>query len=93
MYLFYSYDYIHVSILFCCIHPLICIWCLVRSLDLTHFWCLGPDHDPVDDALYEVPVVGDYWWGPADQVVEPEDGAPIQGERTQFFLLDFESFI
>ncbi|XXG59633.1 hypothetical protein AAC387_Pa04g1683 [Persea americana] len=51
-----------------------------RSLDLTHLWCLGPDHDSVDDAFYEAPVVGDYGWGPADQVVEPEDIAPAQGD-------------
>ena len=58
----------------------ICIWCLARSLDLTLFWCLGPDHDPTDDAYYEAPVVGDYEWGSVDQVVEPDDGAPAQGE-------------
>ena len=52
------------------------IWCLARSLDLTHLWCLGPDLDPAGDAIYEAPVVGDYGWGPADQVVEPEDGEP-----------------
>ncbi|XXG85836.1 hypothetical protein AAC387_Pa11g0852 [Persea americana] len=40
----------------------------------------SPDHDPTNDAFYEAPVVGDYGWGPADQVVEPEDGAPAQGE-------------
>ena len=58
----------------------ICIWCIARSLDLTHLWCLGPDLNPADDAYYEAPVVGDYGWEPADQVVEPDDGAPAQGK-------------
>ncbi|KAJ8620061.1 hypothetical protein MRB53_028590 [Persea americana] len=40
----------------------------------------SPGLDPADDAIYETPVVGDYGWGPADQVVEPEDGALAQGD-------------
>ena len=64
----------------------ICIWCLARSLDLTHLWCLGSDHDPARDAIYKAPVVGDYEWGPADQVVEPVDGKPTQGDWVQLFL-------
>ena len=68
----------YLSLLSVYISCVICIWCLVRSLDLTHLWCLGPDHDPASDAFYEAPVVGDYGWGPADQVVELEDGEPAQ---------------
>ena len=26
-----------------------------QTLDLTPLWCLGPDHDPADDAFYEAP--------------------------------------
>ena len=80
MYTCYSYDYIPVITLFVYTSCVICIWCLARSLDLTHLWCLGPDHDPASDAIYEAPLVGDYGWGPADQVVEPEDGEPAQGD-------------
>ena len=54
------------------------IWCITRSLDLTHLWCLALDLDPVGDAYHEAPVVGEYNWGQVDQVVEPEDGAPAQ---------------
>ena len=28
------------------------------------------------EAIYKAPVAGDYSWGPTDQVIEPEDGAP-----------------
>ena len=56
----------------------ICIWCLARSLNLTHLWCLGLDYDPEGEAIHEAPVVGDYGWGPANQVVEPEDREPAQ---------------
>ena len=80
MYLVYSYDYVPVITLFVYTSCVICIWCLARSLDLTHLWCLGPDHNPADDTFYEAPVVGDYGWGPADQEVEPEDGAPSKGD-------------
>ena len=58
---------------------IICIWCLARSLDLTHLWCLGLDLDPAGDAYYEAPVAGDFEWGPVDQVVELEDRAPVPG--------------
>ena len=57
----------------------ICIWCIAKSLDLTHLWCFGFDLDPTGDTFIEAPVAGDYEWGPVDQVVEPEDGAPTQG--------------
>ena len=57
----------------------ICIWCLARSLDLTHLWCLGLNYDPVGDAYIEVPIAGDFEWRPVDQVVEPKDGVPAQG--------------
>ena len=81
MYTCYSYDYVHVITLFLLYTScVICIWCLARSLDLTHLWCLGPDLDPAGDAIYETPVVGDYGWGSADQVIEPEDGEPAQGD-------------
>ena len=63
MYLVYSYDYVSVITLLVYTSCVICIWCLARSLDLTH--------DPAGDAIYEAPVVGDYEWWPADQVVEP----------------------
>ena len=55
------------------------LWCLARSLDLTHLWCLGYNFDPTGDVIHEAPVAGDYGWGPVDQVVEPEDGVPAQG--------------
>ena len=45
------------------------ILCLARSLDLTHYWCLGIDADPVDEAIVEVPIAGGYRWGPTDQEV------------------------
>ena len=57
----------------------ICIWYIVRSLDLTHLWCLGFDLNPVGDTIYEAPVAGDYGWGPDDQVIESEDRAPAPG--------------
>ena len=79
MFLCYSYDYILVSILLLHTSCVICIWCLAISLDLTHFWCFSLDLNPADDAYHEVLVVGEYGWGPVDQVVEPEDGAPAQG--------------
>ena len=56
-----------------------CILCLVRSLDLTHLWCLGIDPHTEDDTIVEAPVARDYGWGPADQVVELEDRVPAQG--------------
>ena len=56
-----------------------CIPCLAKCLDLTHLWCLSVDPDPEDDLIVEVPVAGDYGWGPADKVVELEDGVPAQG--------------
>ena len=52
---------------------------LAKSLDLTHLWCLGFDLDPVGDAIHEAPVAGDYDWGPADPVIELEDGVPAPG--------------
>ena len=58
-------------------------------MDLIHLWCLGPDHDPEGDAIYEAPVVGDYGSESADQVVEPEDGVLTQGDLVQL-ILDFE---
>ena len=54
----------------------ISIWCLARSLDLTHLWCLGFDLDPTGDTIFEALVADDYGWGPVDQVVEPKDGVP-----------------
>ena len=57
----------------------ICIWCLAKSLDLTHLWCLGFDFDPTSDVFIKAPIAGDFEWGPVDQVVEPEDGVPAQG--------------
>ena len=57
----------------------ICILCPTRSLDLTHYWCLGVDPDPEGDVLIEAPVGGDYGWGSVDQVVKLEDGVPTQG--------------
>ena len=56
----------------------ICIWCLVRFMDLTHLWCLGFDINPLGDAIIEAIVAGSYDLGPVDQVVEPEDGVPAQ---------------
>ncbi|XXG76968.1 hypothetical protein AAC387_Pa08g1219 [Persea americana] len=50
-----------------------------RSVDLTHLWCLVLDLDPAGDAIHEAPVAGDYGWGPADQVIEPEDGVHAPG--------------
>ena len=60
MYLVYSHDYVPVITLFVYTSCVICIWCLARSLDLTHLWCLGPDLDPAGDMIHEAPVVGDY---------------------------------
>ena len=76
----YSYDYILVYILLLHTSCVICIWCIARLLDLTHLWCLGIDLDPAGDAYHEALVAGDYGWGPADQVVEPDDGAPVHGD-------------
>ena len=67
------------SSLFSFVAYILCIWCLARSFDLTHLWCLGLDLNPVGDVYHEVPVVDEYGWGPVDLVVEPEDGAPAQG--------------
>ena len=58
---------------------IICVWCLARSLDLTHLWCLGIDLDPAADVIHQAPVASDYGWGPADQVIEPEDGVHAPG--------------
>ena len=55
MYIVYSYDYVPVITLFVYTSCVIYIWCLARSLDLTHLWCLGLNHDPKGDAIYEVP--------------------------------------
>ena len=57
----------------------ICIWCLARSFDLTHLWCLGFYLDPAVDAIHEAPVAGDYSWDPANQVIEQEDGVHAPG--------------
>lgn len=46
---------------------------------MTHFLCLGHDLDPAGDAYHEAPVVGEYGWGPVDQVVEPDDGVHALG--------------
>ena len=75
----------HYSLLLCT-SGVICIWCLARSLDLTHLWCLGPDYDPAGDAIIEAPVVGDCEWGPVDQVVEPKDREPTLEGWGQLFL-------
>ena len=56
------------------------VYCALPDfLDLTHHCCLGIDHDPEDDVLVKAHIAEDYKWGPADQVVELEDGVPAQG--------------
>ena len=74
-----SYDYIIVSTLLMHTSYVICILWLARSLDLTHYWYLGIYHEYEDDTFVEVPVAGDYEWGPADQEVELEAGEPAPG--------------
>ena len=54
----------------------ICIWCIARSLDLTHLWYLSFNLDPAGNTFVEAPVAGNFGWGLVDQVVEPEDGVP-----------------
>ena len=60
---------------------------------MTHYWCLGIYLDPEDGKLIEGPVAGDYGWGPADQVVELEDGVPAQGVWVQFILGFWVTFV
>ena len=50
-----------------------------QILGSNHLWCLGFDFDPAGDTFIEEPVARDYGQGPVDQVIEPEDGVPVQG--------------
>ena len=74
-----SYDYMIVYTLLMHTAYVTCILYLARSLNLTLSLCLGIDYDYTGDALVEAPIAGNYGWGPADQEVALDDGAPAQG--------------
>ena len=82
MYLHYLYDLIIVFILFCCIHPILLVYCAcqIHGSDPLS-WCLGIDLDPVPDGdvLLEAPLAYEYGWGPVDPEVKLEDGVHLLG--------------